>query len=50
VVHGHVHQPWKVRGRGIHVGLDAWDLRPVPRGTLEKLIVAEFGPAGQEAA
>jgi calcineurin-like phosphoesterase family protein len=26
---GHVHREWKISGRQINVGLDAWDLRPV---------------------
>lgn len=29
LLHGHVHQSWKVNGRQINVGVDVWDLRPV---------------------
>lgn len=31
LLHGHTHSETKVRGRQIHVGLDAHDLRPVTR-------------------
>jgi calcineurin-like phosphoesterase family protein len=29
LLHGHVHQKWKVRGRMINVGVDVWDYAPV---------------------
>lgn len=29
LLHGHVHQHWKVRGRMINVGVDVWDMKPV---------------------
>lgn len=29
LVHGHVHDLWKVNGRQINVGMDVWDYRPV---------------------
>lgn len=29
LIHGHTHDKEKVRGRMIHVGVDAWDYRPV---------------------
>jgi calcineurin-like phosphoesterase family protein len=35
---GHTHQPERIRGREIHVGLDAWDLAPVNEGAIGKLI------------
>lgn len=38
LLHGHTHQPERIRGREIHVGLDAWDLAPVNEGTIAKLI------------
>jgi calcineurin-like phosphoesterase family protein len=29
LLHGHVHDKWKVRGNQINVGVDVWNLRPV---------------------
>lgn len=29
LLHGHVHDEWKIRGRQINVGVDVWGLRPV---------------------
>lgn len=29
LLHGHVHDAWKIRGRQINVGVDVWDFRPV---------------------
>lgn len=29
LVHGHVHEMWKVNGRQINVGMDVWDYTPV---------------------
>jgi calcineurin-like phosphoesterase family protein len=29
VVHGHVHDAWKVNGRQINVGVDVWEYKPV---------------------
>lgn len=30
LLHGHVHDYWKVRGRMVNVGVDVWDYRPIP--------------------
>lgn len=30
LLHGHVHAAWKRRGTMVNVGVDAWDLTPVP--------------------
>jgi calcineurin-like phosphoesterase family protein len=38
LLHGHTHSSEKRRGRMIHVGLDAWDLCPVPLDAIEKLM------------
>ena len=39
LLHGHTHMAdQRVHGRQIHVGLDAWDLRPVPLTVIERLI------------
>lgn len=29
LLHGHVHDEWKINGRQINVGVDVWDFRPV---------------------
>jgi calcineurin-like phosphoesterase family protein len=29
LVHGHVHDEWKINGRQINVGVDVWDFTPV---------------------
>jgi calcineurin-like phosphoesterase family protein len=38
VVHGHVHDTWRQRGRQINVGVDVWGGRPVPAETIAGLI------------
>ncbi len=38
LLHGHVHDAWKVRGRMVNVGVDVWDYRPVPESTLAPLL------------
>ncbi len=34
LLHGHVHESWKVNGRMANVGVDVWDYRPVAESTL----------------
>ena len=46
LLHGHVHEQWRQRGRQINVGVDAWDYRPVSEATLAELIHA--GPADRD--
>ena len=43
LLHGHVHERWRQRGRMINVGVDAWDYRPVSETELATLI--DNGPA-----
>ena len=39
LVHGHTHSSLKADGlRSVHVGLDAWGLRPVSEGEIAALI------------
>ena len=38
LLHGHVHERWRQRGRMINVGVDAWDYRPVSESVLATLI------------
>jgi len=40
LLHGHVHERWRQRGRMINVGADAWDCRPVGEDALAALINA----------
>ena len=37
LLHGHVHELWKVRDRMINVGVDQWDFAPVSLETLKSL-------------
>jgi calcineurin-like phosphoesterase family protein len=30
LIHGHIHEKWKVNGDQINVGVDVWDFAPVP--------------------
>ncbi len=38
LLHGHIHEKWRQRGRQINVGVDAWDFRPAPEDTIAHLI------------
>lgn len=38
LLHGHVHERWRQRGRMINVGVDAWACSPVCEATLAALI------------
>lgn len=38
LLHGHVHEKWKTRGRQINVGIDVWNFRPVSKEVLLDLI------------
>ena len=38
LLHGHVHERWKVRERMINVGVDVWDYAPVSERALAELI------------
>lgn len=40
LLHGHVHDAWKVNGRQINVGVDVWDFTPVPLETIAAMIAA----------
>lgn len=48
VVHGHVHDTWRQRGRQINVGVDAWGGRPVAAETIAGLMAD--GPRELEPA
>lgn len=39
LLHGHVHEAWKVNGRQINVGVDVWDYAPVARETLLEIMM-----------
>lgn len=38
LLHGHVHNAWKVKGHQINVGVDVWDYRPVSEETIAQII------------
>ena len=38
LLHGHVHEKWRVRGRQINVGCDVWDYAPVDATTIRALV------------
>lgn len=38
LIHGHVHEKWKVNGRQINVGVDVWDFEPVPLDSVLSII------------
>ena len=40
LLHGHTHGPERLHGREIHVGVDAWDLAPVPLDTVIALVAS----------
>ena len=40
IVHGHVHNTWRVQGRQINVGVDVWDYQPVAEDTLATIMSA----------
>lgn len=41
LLHGHIHQLWRTRGRQINVGVDAWAGRPVPFDTIAAYVAAD---------
>ena len=38
LIHGHVHELWRVNGRQINVGVDAWDFMPVSEDQICNII------------
>ena len=38
LIHGHVHDKWKVKGKQINVGLDVWDFCPVEIAAVQDLM------------
>ena len=38
LLHGHVHEKWKIKEKMINVGVDVWDFFPVPITEIEKII------------
>ena len=41
LLHGHVHESWKINKRQVNVGVDVWDFRPVSQETLLDLMRSE---------
>lgn len=40
LIHGHVHDLWKVKDRQINVGVDVWNFTPVKESTLQAIVRA----------
>jgi calcineurin-like phosphoesterase family protein len=38
LIHGHVHEVWKIRDRQINVGVDQWDFKPVSLETIADIL------------
>jgi calcineurin-like phosphoesterase family protein len=38
LIHGHVHDMWKINGRMINVGVDVWDYRPVAETAIGEIV------------
>jgi calcineurin-like phosphoesterase family protein len=38
LIHGHVHEKWKLNGNQINVGVDVWDYTPVEFSTIKALL------------
>ena len=38
LVHGHVHEKWRVNGRQVNVGVDVWDFAPVSEDEVRVLV------------
>lgn len=38
LVHGHVHEAWRVNGRQINVGVDVWDFEPVSLEQIQNIM------------
>lgn len=49
LLHGHIHSRDRVKGREIHVGVDAWDLEPASGESIESIVAEIAGsPSGME--
>ena len=44
LLHGHVHERWKVSGHQVNVGVDVWDFRPVTDTQLVAALAAQPKP------
>lgn len=39
LLHGHVHDLWKIKDKQINVGVDVWNFTPVPITVIEQIII-----------
>jgi len=39
LLHGHIHEKWKIKNRMVNVGVDVWDFYPVPMTEIEKILL-----------
>lgn len=42
LLHGHTHDKSRLKGRMIHVGVDAWNYKPVPQTVISSIIAKEM--------
>ncbi|WP_419910044.1 hypothetical protein [Candidatus Poriferisodalis sp.] len=47
LLHGHIHEKWRQRGRQINVGVNTWDSCPVSEDTI--VLPIAHGPADRDA-
>ncbi|MGI8756381.1 MAG: metallophosphoesterase [Acidimicrobiales bacterium] len=43
LLHGHVHELWRVKDRQVNVGVDVWDFAPVDAATLRAVVPTDGG-------
>lgn len=43
LLHGHVHELWRVKDRQVNVGVDVWDFAPVDAATLRAVVPTDVG-------
>ena len=43
LLHGHVHQHWKLKGRMLNVGVDVWDYKPASKVQIEEILRDTLG-------
>lgn len=47
LIHGHTHETYRLQGKMIHVGVDAWDYQPVSIQVIESIITTGKLPNGK---
>lgn len=42
LLHGHIHDLWKIKGKQINVGCDVWDYGPVSLDTIQQILKGTY--------